>query len=135
MGGVAILDPAVLDCLRERLAARPEILEAYYFGSQARGDAGAESDLDIAVYVDRERLPPAPFGYTAGLLTDLMAGLGFHRLDAVILNDAPSPGATCWPSTGCRPRAAPPPAQRASRRLLSLRATSQHTSLESAGVA
>jgi hypothetical protein len=34
-GGVATLDPAVLDRLRERLAARPEILEAYYFGSQA----------------------------------------------------------------------------------------------------
>lgn len=31
---------------------------------------------------------PAP-GYTAGLLTDLKAGLGFHRLDAFILNDAP----------------------------------------------
>ena len=86
---MATLDPAVLDRLRERLAARREILEAYYFGSQARGDAGAGSDLDVAVYVDRERLPPAPFGYIAGLLTDLMAGLGFNRLDAVILNDAP----------------------------------------------
>lgn len=86
---MATLDPAVLDRLRERLAARPEILDAYYFGSQARGDAGAESDLDIAVYVDCECLPPAPFGYTAGLLTDLMAGLGLRRLDAVILNDAP----------------------------------------------
>jgi predicted nucleotidyltransferase len=86
---VATLDPAVLDRLRERLAARPEILEAYYFGSQARGDAGPGSDLDIAVYVDRERLPPSPYGYTAGLLTDLMAGLGVLRLDAVLLNDAP----------------------------------------------
>lgn len=80
---------AVLDTLRERLARRPEILEAYCFGSQARGEAAAHSDLDIAVYVDRERLPPAPFGYAAGLIAELMAGLGRDRLDAVVLNDAP----------------------------------------------
>ncbi len=86
---MATLDPAVLDRLRERLAAHPEILEAYIFGSQARGEAHAGSDLDIAVYLDRDRLPPSPFGYTAGLLTDLMAGLGLPRLDAVVLNDAP----------------------------------------------
>ena len=80
---------AVLDTLRERLARRPEILEAYYFGSHARGEAAAHSDLDIAVYVDRERLPPAPFGYAAELTSELMAGLGFDRLDVVVLNDAP----------------------------------------------
>jgi uncharacterized protein len=86
---VAGVDQAVLDTLRERLARRPEILEAYYFGSQARGEAAAHSDLDIAVYVDRERLPPAPFGYAAELISELMAGLGFDRLDVVVLNDAP----------------------------------------------
>ena len=45
--------PAILDALRERLARRSEVLEAYCFGSQARGDAAAHSDLDVAVYVDR----------------------------------------------------------------------------------
>jgi predicted nucleotidyltransferase len=86
---VARAQPAVLDTLRERLARRPEILEAYCFGSHARGEAAAHSDLDIAVYVDRDRLPPAPFGYAAGLIGELMAGLGLDRLDAVVLNDAP----------------------------------------------
>jgi predicted nucleotidyltransferase len=86
---VADLDLSVLDTLVDRLAQRPEILEAYLFGSYARGEAMAHSDLDVAVYVDRERLPPAPFGYAAGLTTDLMAGLGFNRIDVVILNDAP----------------------------------------------
>jgi len=81
--------PAVLDTLRERLARRPEILEAYYFGSQARSEAAAHSDLDLAVYVDSERLPSSPFGYAAGLTSDLMAGLGLGRLDVAILNDAP----------------------------------------------
>lgn len=47
--------PVDLDILQERLAQRPEILEAYCFGSTARGEAAAHSDLDIAVYVDQER--------------------------------------------------------------------------------
>lgn len=86
---MARIDQAVLDTLRKRLALRQEILEAYCFGSYARGEASDHSDLDIAVYVDRERLPPAPFGYAAELTGELMAGLGFDRLDLVVLNDAP----------------------------------------------
>jgi predicted nucleotidyltransferase len=86
---VARMDPVVLDTLRERLGRRPEILEAYLFGSQARGDAMAHSDIDVAVYVDRERLPPAPWGYAAELITDLMSGLGRNDIDVVVLNDAP----------------------------------------------
>jgi predicted nucleotidyltransferase len=79
----------VLAALRERLARRPEILEAYRFGSHARAEAAAHSDLDLAVYVDRERLPPAPYGYAAELAAELMAGLGVERIDLVVLNDAP----------------------------------------------
>ena len=86
---VARIDPAVLDTLRERLERRPEILEAYLFGSYARGEAMPHSDIDIAVYVDRERLPPAPWGYAAEITTDLMAGLGRNDIDVVVLNDAP----------------------------------------------
>jgi predicted nucleotidyltransferase len=79
----------VLDTLRARLARRPEILDAYCFGSTARGEAAAHSDLDVAVYVDPERLPPAPFGYAAELMAGLMAELGCDRLDVVFLNHAP----------------------------------------------
>lgn len=86
---MARIPEAVLDSLRERLEQRPEILEAYLFGSHARGEAMPHSDIDIAVYVDRERLPPAPWGYAAELTTDLMAGLGRNDLDVVVLNDAP----------------------------------------------
>lgn len=80
---------AVLDTLRGQLEQRPEILEAYCFGSTARGEAAAHSDLDIAVYVDQARLPPAPFGYAAELMAGLMAGLGLDQAHVVVLNDAP----------------------------------------------
>lgn len=88
-GEVARIPEAVLDSLRERLERRPEILEAYLFGSHARGEAMPHSDIDIAVYVHREHLPPAPWGYAAELTADLMAGLGRNDIDVVVLNDAP----------------------------------------------
>lgn len=72
------------------LTPRVEILEAYLFGSVARGEATAHSDLDIAVYVDREQaISHGPFGWDAELLTDLMSGLGRNDVDLVVLNDAP----------------------------------------------
>ncbi len=86
---MARIHEAVLDTLRALLDRRPEILEAYLFGSQARGEAMPHSDLDVAVYVDRDRLPPSPWGYAAELTTDLMSGLGRNDIDVVVLNDAP----------------------------------------------
>jgi predicted nucleotidyltransferase len=86
------MSPADTD-LASRLAAaldpRPEILEAYLFGSHARGTAGPLSDVDVAVYVDRERADDSGFGYVAALTTDLMTALGTNDLDVVLLNDAP----------------------------------------------
>ena len=35
------------------LEARPEVLDAYVFGSVARGEAQLHSDIDVAVYLDR----------------------------------------------------------------------------------
>ena len=78
-----------LAALREALEPRPEVLEAYLFGSTARGDRQEHSDVDVAVYVDREATPPSSFGYAADLAADLMRALGTNRLDVVVLNDAP----------------------------------------------
>jgi predicted nucleotidyltransferase len=75
--------------IRPLLAGHPEILEAYLFGSLARGDAGAHSDVDLAVYVDRAAIPEAPFGYVAALTAELMRLLGRNDVDVVLLNDAP----------------------------------------------
>ncbi|MBI5709227.1 MAG: nucleotidyltransferase domain-containing protein [Candidatus Eisenbacteria bacterium] len=77
------------DRLRPALQARLELLDAYLFGSRARGDATQESDIDVAVFVDRGRVPPSAFGYAATLTSDLMAALHESRIDVVVLNDAP----------------------------------------------
>jgi predicted nucleotidyltransferase len=58
----------LVDELASVLATRPEICEAYLFGSQARGDSRPHSDVDVAVYVD-----PA---------------LGTNDIDVVLLNRA-----------------------------------------------
>jgi predicted nucleotidyltransferase len=71
------------------LSARAEILEAYLFGSVARGTHQGHSDVDIAVFVDQEKVEPGVFGYRADLTAVLMSGLGTNSVDLVILNRAP----------------------------------------------
>jgi predicted nucleotidyltransferase len=71
------------------LAARPEILEAYLFGSCARDDSQPHSDLDVAVFLDEATADDGSFGYRAALTASLMSGLGTNAVDVVILNHAP----------------------------------------------
>ncbi len=75
--------------LTRALEPRPEILDAYLFGSQARGDAGTLSDIDVAVYIDEDLVETGPYGYDAELITDLMTELGTNAIDVVLLNRAP----------------------------------------------
>ena len=83
--------PAATESLSARLAevlsGRPEILEAYLFGSTARGTAQPHSDVDVAVFVSA--VPDLPFGYEATLAAALMSALGQDRVDVVLLNRAP----------------------------------------------
>lgn len=83
------VDPALPERLTRALDPRAEILEAYVFGSRARGDANRESDIDVAVYIDEERAEAGPFGYQADLTSHLMGALGTNAVDVVILNRAP----------------------------------------------
>ena len=84
-----IADPHLTERLVDVLGPREEILEAYLFGSHARGQAQRHSDVDVAVYVDEAKADESGFGYRASLITDLMAGLGSNDVDAVVLNKAP----------------------------------------------
>jgi predicted nucleotidyltransferase len=71
------------------LTERHEILEAYLFGSCARGEGRAHSDVDVAVYVDAGRMAGSGYGYEATLATELMRALATNRVDVVVLNRAP----------------------------------------------
>ena len=75
--------------IADLLDPREEILEAYLFGSHARGRAQPHSDIDVAVYVDDTRADDTGYGYRANLTTDLMAGLGSNDVDVVVLNRLP----------------------------------------------
>ena len=75
--------------LTECLSAHPEILEAYLFGSFARGEPGPHSDIDVAVRVEPDALQYAPFGYTASLTAELATAVGHDAVDVVLLNRAP----------------------------------------------
>ena len=95
--------------LTEALEPRPEILEAYLFGSRARGDAHSRSDVDVAVYVDDARAATGPFGYQADLTTHLMTALGTDVIDVVVLNRAPALLITAWSPRAARRRPAAVP--------------------------
>ncbi len=78
-----------VDSLREALERRPEVLEAYLFGSLARGEAQAHSDVDVAVYLAPGAEDPSGLGLDAAIAADLMRALGTSRVDVVVLNAAP----------------------------------------------
>lgn len=82
-------EPVLLTRLKACLEPRPEILEAYLFGSTATGTAQAHSDIDVAVYVAEARPAASTFGYAADLAATLMSALGVPCVDVVLLNDAP----------------------------------------------
>ena len=83
-----------LDSVRERaraiLARVPEVVAALVFGSIARGEAGPQSDLDIAVLLsDEGRRRHGGDDFKARLTADLMRAIGTSRLDLVLLHEAP----------------------------------------------
>ncbi|MFM7362409.1 MAG: nucleotidyltransferase family protein [Cyanobium sp.] len=52
------LDPWVFGQALARLCAEPDVQAVLAFGSRARGEARADSDLDLAVIVRRAQLTP-----------------------------------------------------------------------------
>jgi hypothetical protein len=83
------VDDAIVEKLRVAFEARPEVLDGYLFGSHARGDARAHSDVDVAVFVEEAALAQPGFGYAAELGAALQAALKRSDVDVVVLNRAP----------------------------------------------
>ena len=74
--------------LTAALERRPEVLEAYLFGSWSRDRAQPHSDVDVGVFLE----PPAQvhaMAAAADIGADLMAALGRNGVDVVVLNAAP----------------------------------------------
>ena len=85
---MGVAGPDLEKVLTQTLSGRPEILDAYLFGSQARGTARADSDVDVAVYLDPATDMNAGFGVDAAITADLMRALGRNDIDVVLLNRA-----------------------------------------------
>lgn len=81
-----------MNALAEQVAAalqgRPEVLDAYLFGSQARGEAHGLSDVDVAVFLDPKAPAALPWGHAAELTSCLIRALGRNDVDVALLNRA-----------------------------------------------
>jgi predicted nucleotidyltransferase len=78
-----ILEHRSLERLRTRLERDDNVLFAFIFGSQARGTAGAGSDLDLGVQF---RTPPEGLDYLD--LLSALSDLAGVEVDLVVLNRA-----------------------------------------------
>lgn len=79
---------SVVERLRRHFAERPgEVEAAYVFGSEARGTAGADSDVDVAVLLGRR--PAATLLAQPYDLRDELSALLGRPVDLVVLEVAP----------------------------------------------
>jgi predicted nucleotidyltransferase len=79
--------PSVVDRLRTALSAESGIACAWLFGSRARGEARADSDVDVAVLLDRDPAPTLS-GSGVRLAGELERVVG-ATVDLIVLNRAP----------------------------------------------
>ena len=82
-------DPTLAERIAAVAASKAEVLEAYLFGSVARGDNQAHSDVDVAVYVQPQAWQKPGFGIGAEIGADLQVALKRSDVDVVVLNEAP----------------------------------------------
>jgi predicted nucleotidyltransferase len=83
-------DSDLIDALRTALGGTRGLASAYLFGSAAEGRLHRESDVDVAVLLDRAVYPSAAHRFEARL--SLLGALGpatRREIDLVVLNDAP----------------------------------------------
>lgn len=84
--------PPLDDAARGRLAAaldEADVVAAYLFGSQARGEVGPLSDVDVAVWLGPEVRDDRRFDRRLALSAAASRALATDEVDLVVLNDAP----------------------------------------------
>ncbi|MBM4046503.1 MAG: nucleotidyltransferase domain-containing protein [Planctomycetes bacterium] len=74
--------------IRDYLKGRREIVCAYLFGSVARGEADAASDLDVAILLDGAEAKDHSLAVMVEIEQALKQRLGDVSVDVVVLNDA-----------------------------------------------
>ncbi len=82
------LDAAALDRLTHALD-REGVVAAMLIGSQARGNAGPLSDIDVAVWHKPSLGPSQRLSLQLGLASAAGSALGTNEIDIVMLNRAP----------------------------------------------
>lgn len=88
-GGISPLGRAVAAWFQR--APRPGLLSVRLYGSRARGNAHRESDIDVAVLVNRRHYPTRldRSELRVDLISDLIGAIHDNQVDLVILNDLP----------------------------------------------
>lgn len=69
----------------------PGIVSVYLFGSRAEGRAHRESDVDVAVLLDRSVYPSADarWDLRVRLTSEVIYALHHNEVDLIVLNDVP----------------------------------------------
>lgn len=115
---------AIASALESYFAGEPGVQAGWLFGSHHEGRSHRDSDLDVAVLLDRVRYPDACARFRARIqvTTDLIALLHRNEVDTVVLNDAPPRFARRIVLDGRRVHCANRAAEHAFRRDVQLRA-------------
>lgn len=107
------MEPRISEAaLVDALAREPEVVSAYLFGSHAEDRVHRDSDVDVAVLLDRAvaKTERARFDIRLRLTAALGAGLHRNDIDLVVLNDVPPTLARAIVTSGrtvfCRDREA-----------------------------
>ena len=87
------MDSPVFSCLEaksgELFANEFDVVVAYLFGSQARGDAGLLSDVDVGMLIEGDASSQEALALRLRLMEAIGRVLSVERVDVVILNQAP----------------------------------------------
>ncbi len=88
-GPAITLDDRRRRALAELFQRQPDVVAAYLFGSQARGEAGPLADIDLAVWLDDRPEPLRRLRRQLALSGGAASLLGTDEVELVVLNGAP----------------------------------------------